>query len=94
MSQSHCLLSRSDLTGLKRKCVQLRLGAIMVKYLVYTEFILVRLCRKLSAYGHTFKSIPGTNQALKFSKLKHRSQVFDWSETVTECTLTNEKTEI
>ena len=29
--------------------------------LVYTEFILVWLCRKLLAYRHTFESISGTN---------------------------------
>ena len=31
-------------------------------YLVYTEFILVWLCRKLEAYKHTLESIPWTNQ--------------------------------
>ena len=31
-------------------------------YLVYTDFILVPLCRKLLAYRHTLKSVPGTNQ--------------------------------
>jgi hypothetical protein len=36
--------------------------AISIPFLVYTEFILVRLCRKLLAYKHTFESIPGTNQ--------------------------------
>ena len=30
--------------------------------LVYTEFILVRLCRKLLAYINTLESIPGTDQ--------------------------------
>ena len=30
--------------------------------LVYTEFILVRLWRKLLAYINTLESIPGTNQ--------------------------------
>jgi hypothetical protein len=30
--------------------------------LVYTEFILVLLCKKLRAYKHTFESIPETNR--------------------------------
>jgi hypothetical protein len=30
--------------------------------LVYTEFILVRLCTKLQAYIHTFEFVPWTNQ--------------------------------
>ena len=32
------------------------------EYLVYTEFILVWLCRKLLAYRNTLESFPGTNQ--------------------------------
>lgn len=28
--------------------------------LVYTEFILVRFCRKLLAYRYTLESVPGT----------------------------------
>ena len=32
-------------------------------YIVYTEFILVRLCRKLfSLYRNTLETIPGTSQ--------------------------------
>ena len=31
-------------------------------YLNHTEFILVRLCRKLLSYRSTLKSVPGTNQ--------------------------------
>ena len=30
--------------------------------LLYTEFILVRLCRNLLAYRNTVESVPGTNQ--------------------------------
>ena len=33
-----------------------------LKLLVYPELISVQLCRKLGAYRHTLKSIPGTNQ--------------------------------
>jgi hypothetical protein len=39
-----------------------KMGQQMIYNLVYTEFILVRLCRKLNAYRHTFESVPGTNQ--------------------------------
>jgi hypothetical protein len=38
------------------------LKLIYMSLLVYTEFILVRLCRKLLADKHTFESVPGTNQ--------------------------------
>ena len=37
-------------------------GTIFFHTLVYTEFILVWLCRKLEAYRHTLGSVPGTNQ--------------------------------
>ena len=30
--------------------------------LIYTHFILVRLCRKLLAYLNSLESVPGTNQ--------------------------------
>ena len=35
--------------------------------LVYTEFILVRLCRKLLAYRYTLESVPGTNHYWEIS---------------------------
>ena len=35
---------------------------LLIDWLVYTEFILVWLLRKLLAYRHTIESVPGTNQ--------------------------------
>lgn len=37
---------------------------------------------------------PGPEVIKKFPKLKLRSQVFDWSKTSSECTLSNENPEI
>ena len=34
----------------------------LILILVYTKFVLVRLCRKLFAYKNTVESVPGTNQ--------------------------------
>ena len=40
---------------------------IYTSSLVYTEFILVQMCRKLLAYRNTLQSLPGTNQYIAMS---------------------------
>ena len=40
----------------------LTISIVVHQSLLYTEFVLVWLCRKLLAYRNTLESVPGTNQ--------------------------------